>query len=101
VSVGVLFGGPTPSTDISILTDSAFTTRAVRFDVVGIYWTKTGMSTACACVEAEAFLDGLPQGSSELSLAPRQSGRLLRERPHGQGSRDRTRAVVLHARRAW
>ena len=36
---------------------------------LGIYWTKAGSFYAVAAdVEAEAFLDGVPKGSSELSL---------------------------------
>jgi D-alanine-D-alanine ligase len=71
VSVGVLFGGPTPEHDISILTGLLALHELERagHDSVGIYWTKTGAFYSVARgVEAEAFLDGLPKGSSELSL---------------------------------
>jgi D-alanine-D-alanine ligase len=38
-------------------------------DVVGIYWTKSGsFFSVPSDVEAEAFLDGVPRGSSEISL---------------------------------
>src|ERR1700691_1807414 len=71
VSVGVLFGGPTPEHDISILTGLLALHELERSqrDTVGIYWTKTGaFHSVTRGVEAEAFLDGLPKGSSELSL---------------------------------
>ena len=71
MNVGVLFGGPTPEHDISILTGLLALHELERTsgDVVGIYWTKTGAFYGLARgVEAEAFLDGVPKGSSELSL---------------------------------
>ena len=71
MSVGVLFGGPTPEHDISILTGllALHELERARRDAVGIYWTKTGgFYSVPHGVEAESFLDGLPKGSSELSL---------------------------------
>jgi len=71
MNVGVLFGGPTPEHDISILTGLLALHELERSDtdVVGVYWTKTGdFFSVPRGVEAEAFLDGLPKGSSELSL---------------------------------
>jgi D-alanine-D-alanine ligase len=71
VSVGVLFGGPTPEHDISILTGLLALHELERSgaDVIGIYWTKTGaFYSVPRGVEAETFLDGVPKGSSELSL---------------------------------
>jgi D-alanine-D-alanine ligase len=71
VTIGVLFGGPTPEHDISILT-GLLALREIersRGGVVGIYWTKTGAFFSIATgVEAESFLDGVPKGSSELTL---------------------------------
>ena len=71
MTIGVLFGGPSPEHDISILTGLQVLqelSRAGR-EVVGIYWTKTGAfwSVDERC-EAESFLEGLPRGSSELAL---------------------------------
>jgi D-alanine-D-alanine ligase len=69
--VGVLFGGPTPEHDISILTGLLALHELERTDAgsVGIYWTKTGsFFRVPKDVEAEAFLDGVPKGSNELSL---------------------------------
>jgi len=71
VTVGVLFGGPSPEHDISILT-GLLALRELhrgRGDAVGIYWTKTGdFVQVAASTEAEAFLEGVPKGASELSL---------------------------------
>ena len=68
---GVLFGGPSPEHDISILTGLQALRELDRADhrTQGVYWTKTGAFYSVANdVEAEAFLDGVPKGSSELSL---------------------------------
>ncbi len=68
---GVLFGGPTPEHDISILTGLQALRELARVepDVAGIYWTKSGsFYLVPSDVEAEAFLDGVPRGSSEVSL---------------------------------
>jgi D-alanine-D-alanine ligase len=90
VSIGVLFGGPAPEHDISILTGLlALRELALRGkDPVGIYWTKTGSFMAVAATtEAEEFLGGVPKGSNELvlRLGPNGGffelgGRLARER---------------------
>ncbi len=90
MSIGVLFGGPAPEHDISILTGLlALRELAQRAkDPVGIYWTKTGSFVSVdPTVEAEAFLGGVPKGSSELTLRLgsnggffESSGRLGRER---------------------
>ncbi len=88
---GVLFGGPTPEHDISILTGL----QALRelasngTDVVGIYWTKTGsFHRVPNDVEAESFLDGVPKSSSELTLRVGDGGgffaagsKLAKDRP--------------------
>ena len=71
MTLGVLFGGPTPEHDISILTGLLALRELDRGerDVTGIYWTKTGAFYAVPNdVEAESFLDGLPKGASELTL---------------------------------
>jgi D-alanine-D-alanine ligase len=71
VTTGVLFGGPTPEHDISILTGLLALRELAKSerDVIGIYWTKTGSFYLVASdVEAESFLDGVPKGSSVVSL---------------------------------
>ncbi len=77
MTIGVLFGGPTPEHDISILTglqalrELSLTSR----DVVGLYWTKTGSFYSVASdVEASAFVDGLPKGAGELTLRVGEHG---------------------------
>jgi D-alanine-D-alanine ligase len=90
VTIGVLFGGPTPEHDISILTGLQALRELQRSGrgAHGIYWTKTGAFFSIpGDVEAESFLDGLPKGSAELSLRVgdgggffASGGRLAKER---------------------
>ncbi|MFZ0768014.1 MAG: hypothetical protein WAM64_02200 [Acidimicrobiales bacterium] len=87
----VLFGGPTPEHDISILTGLQALRELSLGDAAtrGIYWTKTGsFYSVSSDVEAEAFVDGVPKGSSELTLRLGEHGgfyasgaRLGRDRP--------------------
>ncbi|HEY5111701.1 MAG TPA: hypothetical protein VII67_05145 [Acidimicrobiales bacterium] len=68
---GVLFGGPSPEHDISILTglQALRELRRSEHDATGIYWTKTGSFFALdGDAEAEVFLDGVPKGSNALAL---------------------------------
>ena len=77
MTTGVLFGGPTPEHDISILTGLQALRELERTstDVVGIYWSKTSSFWSVPTgVEAGAFLDGTPKGSSELSLRIGEGG---------------------------
>ena len=77
VTSAVLFGGPSPEHDISILTglQALRELHNARRDVMGIYWTKTGsFYQVPRDVEAQSFLDGLPKGSSELTLRVGDSG---------------------------
>jgi D-alanine-D-alanine ligase len=71
VTVGVLFGGPSPEHDISILT-GLLALRELhrgRGEPVGVYWTKTGdFYQVPATTEAEVFLEGVPPGATGLSL---------------------------------
>jgi D-alanine-D-alanine ligase len=70
MTIGVLFGGPAPEHDVSILTGlQALRELQRQGEVVGIYWTKTNRFYAVPNdVEAESFLEGLPTGSNELNL---------------------------------
>jgi D-alanine-D-alanine ligase len=90
VTVGVLFGGPSPEHDISILT-GLLALRELhqgRGAAVGIYWSTTGsFFQVAATTEAEAFLEGVPKGAAELSLRAgadggfySSGGRLSKER---------------------
>jgi D-alanine-D-alanine ligase len=77
VTSGVLFGGPTPEHDISILTGLQALRELTRAepDVVGVYWTKSGtFFSVPSDVEAEAFLDSVPRGSSEVTLRLGEEG---------------------------
>ncbi len=99
MTTGVLFGGPAPEHDISILTGLLALRELARTDsdVVGIYWTKTGEFVRVPnSTEAEHFLDGVPKGSSELSLRLGKDGGFYE--PAGRLGRDRRldlSAVVL------
>ncbi len=98
MSVGVLFGGPTPEHDISILTGLLALHELERAggDSVGIYWTKTGgFYSVARGVEAEAFLDGLPKGSSELSLRLGDRGGFFTAGRMGKDRALELEAVVL------
>ncbi len=69
--IGVVFGGPSPEHDISILTglQAARALAADGADVCCLYWTKTA-SWLRVPVEAEAkdFLDPEPKGAVEVEL---------------------------------
>jgi D-alanine-D-alanine ligase len=95
VTLGVLFGGPTPEHDISILTGLLALRELERAgrEVTGVYWTKTGgFYTVASGVEAESFLDGLPKGSSELTLRLGDHGGFF-----AGGRLGKDRAVVFDA----
>ena len=90
MTIGVLFGGPTPEHDVSILTGLQALRELMRSDreAVGIYWSKLGaFVTVSPAVEAESFLDGVPKGSAPITLRVGEgggffttAGRLGRER---------------------
>lgn len=69
--IGVLFGGPSPEHDISILT-GLLALRELEQDgrdVVGLYWSKSGFwHRVPKGVEAEAFVAGVPDGATNLEL---------------------------------
>jgi D-alanine-D-alanine ligase len=98
MSVGVLFGGPSPEHDISILTGLLALHELERSgsDVIGVYWTKTGaFYSVPRGVEAEAFLDGLPKGSSELGLRLGDQGGFYASARMGKDRAIDLEAVVL------
>jgi len=96
---GVLFGGPSPEHDISVLTGLQALRELERAgdDPLGIYWTKTGSFFSVASdVEADAFLDGVPKGSSELALHLGDEGGLYASGGRrGRGRRLDVEALVL------
>ena len=70
--VGVVFGGPSPEHDISILTglQAARSLLADGEDVCCLYWTKAGAWLKVpAASEASSFLEPSVDGSSPVSLA--------------------------------
>jgi D-alanine-D-alanine ligase len=69
--LGVVFGGPSPEHDISILTglQAARALAEAGRDVVCVYWTKTGTWQQVPVeTEADAFLAPEVSGASELAL---------------------------------
>lgn len=98
MTIGVLFGGPTPEHDISILTGllALHELERSRSDVLGIYWTKTGaFYRVPSRVEAETFLDGVPKGSNELVLRLGDQGGFFESSRIGKGRSFDLEAVVL------
>ncbi len=71
----MLFGGPSPEHDVSILSGLQALRALADRDALGIYWTTTGaFFTVPTHVEAEAFLEGVPRGSSEVALRVGDAG---------------------------
>jgi D-alanine-D-alanine ligase len=67
--LAIVFGGPSPEHDISILTGllSERVLREAGHDVVPLYWTRTGEWVQVpAGSEAKDFLEGAPKGSTRL-----------------------------------
>jgi len=97
VTIGVLFGGPTPEHDISILTGlQALRELASTSPVVGMYWTKSGSFYSVAPqVEASSFLDGVPAGSNELRLQLGPDGGFYESGKRGRETKLDLRAIVL------
>ncbi len=67
--LAIVFGGPSPEHDISILT-GLLAERVLRdagHDVLPLYWTRTGDWVQCPpSAEAKDFLEGAPKGSTKL-----------------------------------
>jgi D-alanine-D-alanine ligase len=78
----VLFGGPSPEHDISILTGLQATrslTQAVK-EVTALYWSKTGeFYSVDPRLEAIAFAEGVPRGAAPLIFAAGSEGGFLRK----------------------
>jgi D-alanine-D-alanine ligase len=63
-TIGVVFGGPSPEHDVSILTglQAVRTLVGAHGDVFGLYWSKTGdWFRVPPTLEAADFLDGVPR----------------------------------------
>jgi D-alanine-D-alanine ligase len=96
--VAVLFGGPSPEHDVSILTglqaaqELVGAGRAVR----AIYWSKTGAFHAVEpASEAPAFLEGPPKGATPLVLRGGRDGGFATTRRLGRVRRLVLDAVIL------
>ncbi|HUI02978.1 MAG TPA: hypothetical protein VLZ77_05515 [Acidimicrobiales bacterium] len=69
--VAVVFGGPSPEHDVSILTglQAARALLEARPGLVALYWGKTGrFHHVDASLEAAAFIDGVPDGAQAVRL---------------------------------
>jgi D-alanine-D-alanine ligase len=69
----VVFGGPSPEHDVSILTglQAAHTLGSV----LAIYWAKTGdFYSVDPGLESEAFVEGVPKGAKDLRLVASPGG---------------------------
>lgn len=76
-TVGVIFGGPSPEHDVSILTglQAARALLGRAGGVEAIYWTKGERFVAVdPSLEAGAFLDGAPKGAHELRFVAQPGG---------------------------
>jgi D-alanine-D-alanine ligase len=89
--IAVVFGGPSPEHDVSILTGLPAARELVRGgkEVTGLYWSKSGVfHRVKPTLEAADFLEGVPRGAEELRLVACAGGgfvpsssRLGRARP--------------------
>jgi D-alanine-D-alanine ligase len=70
--LAIVFGGPSPEHDISILTGllSERVLREAGHDVAPLYWTRTGEWVLCpARSEAKDFLEGAPKAGTRLDVS--------------------------------
>jgi D-alanine-D-alanine ligase len=68
---GVIFGGPAPEHDVSILTglQAARELSRMGHDVVGLFWSKNAeWFQVSADLEGSAFIEGVPRGAVPLQL---------------------------------
>jgi D-alanine-D-alanine ligase len=75
--VAVLFGGPSPEHDVSILTglQAARELMSTGRQVTGIYWSKAGVFHRVSPeLEASDFLEGIPRDSDPLRLLVEKGG---------------------------
>jgi D-alanine-D-alanine ligase len=90
-TVGVVFGGPSPEHDVSVLTGLQAARALLGADrkVFGLYWSKTGdWFRVPASLEAADFVDGVPRSAEPVRLTvgaeggfTEVAGRLGRARP--------------------
>lgn len=95
----VIFGGPTPEHDISILTGLLATRALVESgeSVLPLYWTKTGdWAQVSPSLEGADFLQGVPKGATAAEFRPTVDGGFFAKKGFGKGARSLgvRRAVV-------
>jgi D-alanine-D-alanine ligase len=74
VKPGVIFGGPSPEHDVSVLTGLQ-AARAIGGEVTAVYWDKSGgLWQVDAASEGADFLEGPPRGSRPLRLVAGPGG---------------------------
>ena len=68
--IGIVFGGPSPEHDISILTGlQACRLTSESHETFAIYWSRTDdWYQVPTSLEGEAFVEGVPQGAKPLAL---------------------------------
>ena len=80
--VAVIFGGPSPEHDVSVLTGlqaarglAAGDTTSGPVTARAIFWSKTGdWYEVDPTLEAEAFVEGVPRGATKLQLTAAPDG---------------------------
>jgi D-alanine-D-alanine ligase len=75
--VAVIFGGPSPEHDVSVLTglQAARGLTGAGRSVRCLFWSKTGdWYEVDSALEAEAFLEGVPKGANKLSFVTGPGG---------------------------
>ncbi|HEX3947804.1 MAG TPA: hypothetical protein VHW47_08860 [Acidimicrobiales bacterium] len=92
--VAVIFGGPSPEHDVSVLTGLQVAHELVRTGDAprAVYWTKAGeWYEVDPALEATAFLEGVPRGATPLRLALGAEGGFSAE--GGRFGRARTQPI--------
>ncbi len=80
--IAVIFGGPSPEHDVSVLTglQAAHALVAGHQGTRAIYWSKTGeWFEVDPALEASAFTEGVPRGATPLRLAIGSEGGFVAE----------------------
>ena len=82
----ILFGGPSPEHDISVLTGLQAVTALGKdgVAVIAVYWARSGdFFEVDASLAPSAFVEGVPRGAHRLDLVARPGGGFV---PEGGGS---------------
>ena len=91
--MAVIFGGPSPEHDVSILTGlqaARALVTAGRAGVEAVYWTKGERFVAVEpTLEASAFLEGAPKGARELRFVAQPGGGFFTTKPGVLGAKER------------